>query len=133
MLNKLLLFDIVSLYPSTVFPGKLHLSLEGFSSTCDAQIVHECSESQQCTPRTAVCGAKRASCPGGRSCHPRPRLMHRFGMFTHLDSLSLPPAGSHRLNIPHTGLGTSLWCSSWRLHMFFSYPVSRRSWSQNTN
>lgn len=73
------------------------------------------------------------SCPGGRSCHPRPWLTHGSGMFTHLDPLALPPAGSHRLNIPHKGLGPSLWCSSWRLHMFFSYPVSRRSGSHNTN
>lgn len=61
-----------------------------------------------------------------------PRLTHCFRMFTHLDPLALPPAGSHRLNIPHTGLGTLLWCSSWRLHMFFPYPVSRRSGSHNT-
>lgn len=68
------------------------------------------AQTQRRTPRTPAHGAKPEPCPTGRSCHRGSRLTHGFRMFTHLEplslsrSLSLPPAASHRLNIPRTSL-----------------------------
>lgn len=90
-------------------------------------------QSHQSTPCTAVYCTKLVSCPQGRSCHPRPWLMHRSRVFTHLDLLALPPAGSQRLNSPHIGLLDIAVVAAGDYTCFFPNPVSKRSGSYNTN